>query len=99
ARTVTGVQTCALPIFEIEAGGGTVRAEGVPGLGLAVAELAVPMERGVVGALRRGRVADVTAQHAAENIGPITLHIHFMKVDARALRAVRVEPGQDGGDV
>src|SRR5207237_1423219 len=83
---------------EIEAGGGTVRAEGVPGLRLAVAEFAVPLERGVVGAVRGGRVADVAAKHAAENIGPITLDVHFMEVDARALRATRAEPGQDGGE-
>src|SRR3954463_8333372 len=86
-------------LVEIEPGRRHFRAERVPGLGFAVAELPVPLQRRVVRVGRTRRVADVGAERAGLLVGAVALHVHFVEEDRRSSRCVGVQPGQDGGHV
>src|SRR3954463_9863879 len=80
-------------LVEIQAGRRPARAERGPGLRLAVAELAVPLQRDVVRLLGTRRVPDVAAEHAREDVRPVALDVHLVEVHARARGTVRVQPG------
>src|SRR3954470_11159994 len=86
-------------LVEIEPGRRHLRAECVPRLGLAIAELAVPLQRSVVRLGWTRRVADVGAERPRLLVGAVALHVHLVEEDRRSSRRVRVQPRQDRGHV